>query len=77
MTDQGDDMTKNEGVRAHMQAAGQDANDVTFGMSEEQRQLLADRLDDLPDVTVTVNLVPHDDRAVIEEALDVPRQSPN
>jgi hypothetical protein len=70
-------VTKHEGMRARMQAAGQDANDVTSGMTEERRALLADRLDGLPDVTVTINATVYDDRAVIEEALDVPRQSPN
>jgi hypothetical protein len=70
-------VTKHEGMRAKMQACGQDANDVTAGMTEGQRALLAERLDSLPDVTVTINAVPYDDRAVIEEALDVPSQSPN
>jgi len=70
-------MTKHEGMRAEMQAAGQDANDVTAGMTEEQRALLADRLDGLVDMATTLDAVMYDDRAVIEEALEVPRQSPN
>ncbi len=41
-------------------------------MSEEDRAALMERLDGLPDVTITVNAVPYDDRAVIEEELDVP-----
>lgn len=70
-------MTKHEGMRAKMQAAGQDANDVTAGMTEEQRAVLADRLDGLPDVTVTIDVVFADERAALEEFLNVPRQSSN
>lgn len=70
-------MTKHEGMRAKMQAAGQDANDVTAGMTEEQRALLADRLDGLPDVTVTLDVVFTDERSALEEFLNVPRQSSN
>jgi len=70
-------VTKHEGMRAKMQAAGQDANDVTAGMTEEQRALLADRLDGLPDVTVTLDVVFTDERSALEEFLNVPRQSSN
>ncbi len=73
-------MTKYEGngIRIQMEAVGSEAAaDIDAGMSEEDRAALMERLDGLPDVTVTVNAVPYDERAVIEEELDVPRQSPN
>lgn len=67
-------MTKHEGMRAAMEAVGRDASrDVDAGMTDEQRALLMERLDGLPDVTITVNAehIPGPAAVAVEGSVDV------